>query len=114
MTQKERGKKISDLIAKCWADDTFKKKLMSHTAATLKAEGVDFLANRNVKVHENTDAEYHLVIPPKPVELMEEDLEKVSGGGVCRTDPVKPKPPDCCQCPPSEPWTCAGICVTYK
>src|SRR4029078_12828965 len=38
----EQAKKMGSVIAKCWSDDGFKKKLLADPAATLKAEGVKF------------------------------------------------------------------------
>ena len=82
----EQGKKMSQLIAKCWADEGFKQKLLADPAATLKAEGVDLPDGLTVKALENTDSVFHLVIPAKPTELSDDDLDKVAGGscfGIC-------------------------------
>ncbi|HEY2573907.1 MAG TPA: NHLP leader peptide family RiPP precursor [Verrucomicrobiaceae bacterium] len=83
MTQQEKSKKLSQLVAKCWADDGFKRKLLSDTATTLKSEGVEIPAGMSVKALENTDKLFHLVIPPRPAEMSEEDLDKVAGGDAC-------------------------------
>ena len=81
MNQEEQGKKISQLIAKCWADEGFKHKLLADPAATLKAQGVELPAGLSIKALENTDKVFHLVIPAKPTtDLSDEDLAKVSGG----------------------------------
>lgn len=74
-------KKIGQLIAKCWADESFKQKLLADPAATLKAEGMELPAGLSVKAQENTDQVFHLVIPAKPTDLSDEDLGKVDGGG---------------------------------
>lgn len=83
MNQGEKERKLSQLIAKCWADESFKRKLLANTEATLSAEGVELPAGLSVKVLENTDKVFHLVIPPKPTELSDQDLDKVAGGDVC-------------------------------
>ena len=82
MNQEEQGKKMSQLIAKCWADEGFKRKLLADPAATLKAEGAELPAGLSIKAVENTDKVFHLIIPAKPsaAELSEEDLDKVAGG----------------------------------
>ena len=80
MNQEEQGKKMSQLIAKCWADEGFKRKLLADPAATLKAEGVELPAGLSVKALENTDKVFHLVIPAKPTDLSDEDLDKVAAG----------------------------------
>lgn len=80
MNQEEHAKALSQLIAKCWADEGFKQQLLADPAATLKAEGVEPPAGQSVKVLENTDQVIHLVIPAKPNDLSDGDLDRVSGG----------------------------------
>ena len=41
MNQEERARKTSQIIAKSWADDGFKGRLLSNPMDTLKAEGVE-------------------------------------------------------------------------
>jgi hypothetical protein len=44
--------------------------------------GVAVLEGVTVKVVENTESHFHLVLPPKPTgELSDEALDKVAGGG---------------------------------
>lgn len=81
MMQEANGKTISQIIAKCWADEGFKRKLLRDPAATLKAEGMELPAGLSVKAMENTDKVFHLVIPAKPTDLSDEELDKVAGGG---------------------------------
>jgi Nitrile hydratase, alpha chain len=80
MTQAERSKKMNQLVAKCWSDEGFKKKLLADPAGTLKAEGVEMPAGVAVKALENTDKLFHVVIPAKPADLSDEDLANVAGG----------------------------------
>jgi nitrile hydratase alpha subunit len=90
MNQEAQGKKMSQLIAKCWADEGFKRKLLADPAATLKAEGAEWPAGLSIKALENTDKVVHLVIPAKPTDLSDEDLDKVAGGTIAnRVDPYK-------------------------
>jgi len=81
MNQEEQSKKMNQLIAKCWADEGFKQKMLANPAATLKAEGVEFPAGLSLVAVENTDKVFHLVIPAKPTDLSDEDLDKVVGAG---------------------------------
>ena len=83
MNQEEQAKKMSQLIAKCWADEGFKRKLLANPAATLKAEGVELPVGVSFKAHENTEKVVHLIIPAKPTDLSDEDLDKVAGGIDC-------------------------------
>jgi hypothetical protein len=80
MNHEEYGKKMSQLISKCWADEGFKRKLLADPAATLKAEGMEVPASLSINALENTDKVFHLVIPAKPTDLSDEDLDKVAGG----------------------------------
>ena len=80
LNKEEQGKKMSQLIARCWADEGFKQKLLADPAATLKAEGVELPAGLSIKALENTDKVFHLVIPAKPTDLSDADLAKVAGG----------------------------------
>ena len=80
MNQEEQGKKMSQLIAKCWADEGFKRKLLADPAATLKAAGAQLPAGLSIKAVENTDKVFHLVIPAQPTDLSDEDLDEVAAG----------------------------------
>jgi hypothetical protein len=84
MNPEEQGRKISELIAKCWADEGFKQKVLADPAATLRAEGLELPADLSYVAHENTDTVFHLVIPAKPTELSDEDLGHVAGGLGCQ------------------------------
>ncbi len=68
------------IIAKCWADEAFKQQLMTDPAGTLKQEGVEVPNGMTLKVVENTGQVFHLVIPARPDELTDNDLDKVAGG----------------------------------
>ena len=51
--------------------------------AALKAEGIAVPAGMAVTVLENTDKQFHLVLPPVPTdELSDEALDAVAGGGM--------------------------------
>src|SRR3990172_5453942 len=80
MNQDDRSKRMSQLIAKCWADEGFKKKLLADATATLKAEGEELPAGLTFKAVENTDKLVHLVIPPKPTDLSDAELDAAVGG----------------------------------
>jgi hypothetical protein len=80
LNKEEQGKKMSQLIARCWVDEGFKQKLLADPAATLKAEGVELPAGLSIKALENTDKVFHLVIPAKSTDLSDVDLDKAAGG----------------------------------
>ena len=110
----EQAKKMGSVIAKCWADEGFKKKLLADPAATLKAEGVKFELpeGMTLKAVENTDKVYHIIIPAKPMEMSDEQLDMVAGGvpicwgpGRCGGGPrpAPDPPPICAPTPTGEP-----------
>ncbi|GAB1394961.1 hypothetical protein MASR1M60_31250 [Rhodocyclaceae bacterium] len=76
----DQAKQMQQLIAKCWADESFKQKLLADPAGTLKAEGIEMPAGVKVQAVENTAQQFTLVIPPKPDDLSDEALEGVAGG----------------------------------
>ncbi len=80
MNTEEQGKKMSQLIARCWADESFKAKLLADPAAVLKAEGLAMPQGVTVKAVENTEKTFHLLIPAKPAHLSDEQLEDVAAG----------------------------------
>ena len=81
MNHDEQSKKIGQVLAKCWSDESFKKKLLADPVGTLKSEGAKMPEGMTVKVTENTDKVFNLVIPAKPTDLTDADLDKVAGGG---------------------------------
>ena len=83
MSNEKQGKKLNQIIAKCWSDESFKQKLLADPVATLKAEGMALPDGLSVKALENTDKVFHLVIPAKPTDLSDDDLDKVAGGIAC-------------------------------
>jgi hypothetical protein len=102
MNQEEQGRKISQLIAKCWTDESFKQKILADPAATLRAEGLEMPAGVSYVAHENTEKMVHLVIPAKPTDLSDEDLRDVVAGvagGQGQPLPIG-QPQQACACGP--------------
>src|SRR5476649_2672726 len=84
MNTGDQDQKMTDVLSKTWTDETFRLKLLSNPAAVLKAEGVELPAGVEVRVVEDTDRLFHLVLPVKTTlegELSDDDLANVSGGG---------------------------------
>ncbi|MEY4757910.1 MAG: hypothetical protein RJA34_2808 [Pseudomonadota bacterium] len=76
----DQAKQMQQLIAKCWADAAFKQRLLADPAGTLKAEAIAIPEGLKIKVVENTAQEFTLVIPARPTELSDEQLDAVAGG----------------------------------
>jgi len=81
MNQEVQNNQINNILAKCWADASFKQQLLADPAAVLKAEGVEIPAGYTIRVLENTDKVVNYVLPPNPnAELSDSELESVAGG----------------------------------
>ena len=84
----EINPELAKIIVREWRDPAFKAELIANPAAALKAEGINVPAGMTVTVLENTDKQFHLVLPPVPTdELSDEALDAVAGGnrvpGIC-------------------------------
>ncbi len=80
MAAEDEAKRYSDLIAKTWADPDFKAGLLQDPAGTLRAEGWEISDRTQVDVIEPGEDHVALVIPAKPSELSDEQLDSVAGG----------------------------------
>jgi hypothetical protein len=75
----KRNKAWAKIVAKAWADEGFKKRLLQDAAAVFKAEGVELPANATIHVVEGKANEETLTLPPAPagaakIEKVEERL----------------------------------------
>ena len=87
-------KQWSQIVAKAWADDQFKQRLLADPAAVLNELGVMVPAGVTVKVVENTDTVCNLVLPGKPKgELTDAELQSVAGGGSWIDPVAEPRVP---------------------
>jgi hypothetical protein len=79
MDHDEWEAKYSQLIAKAWTDEAFKKRFLEDPATVLKEYGMEMPSDMKVKVVEGTDEEVYLILPPRPSgELSEEDLRDLT------------------------------------
>ena len=76
----DQAKQYQQLIAKCWADDAFKQRLLADPAGTLAAEGMAVPEGMTLRVVEDTAQAVTLVIPARPTELTDEALVGAAGG----------------------------------
>ena len=76
------AKQYGQVVAKAWADEDFKQRLLANPAATLQAEGIAVPQGVELRAVENTDKVLYFMLPPKPsAELSDEQLDQVAGGG---------------------------------
>ena len=81
MAGQELSKKMGQIIAKAWNDESFKKRLLADATTVIKEEGVDVPAGFKVRAVENTDKLIHVIIPVKPTgELNAEKLRAIADG----------------------------------
>ncbi len=87
MADDDTRQDYAKVVARAWSDDAFKAQLLGDPATALKEAGVAVPDGVEVKVVENTEAVFHLVLPPRPdEELSDETLDKVAGGTSFSTD----------------------------
>ncbi|HNP73458.1 MAG TPA: thiocillin family RiPP [Kouleothrix sp.] len=77
----EYAKQYGQVVAKAWADDDFKARLLADPASVLAEAGLAPPAGVEVRAVENTSNVVYLTIPSKPSdELSDEQLNQVAGG----------------------------------
>ncbi len=85
--RQEQSRLWAKVVAKAWADETYKKKLISDPVAVLKAEGIEVPQGAQLKVMEDTAALRHLVLPAMPAEAASLDEavlnERMAAYGYC-------------------------------
>ncbi len=82
----EYAKQYGQVVAKAWADDAFKARLLADPATVLQEEGIAVPEGVELRAVENTDKVLYLALPPKPSEeLSDEQLNQVSGGSTAST-----------------------------
>lgn len=72
--RKELERDYSRIIAKTWQDEAFKQRLIADPVAALSEIGVALPTGRTIRVVENTDEVFHLVLKPRPADLIIEEL----------------------------------------
>lgn len=82
----EYAKQYGQVVAKAWADDDFKTRLLQDPAAVLSEEGLPLPQGIEIRAVENTDKVLYLTLPPKPSEELSDDqLSSVAGGATTST-----------------------------
>ncbi|MEA1671870.1 NHLP leader peptide family RiPP precursor [Nitrospirillum sp. BR 11163] len=79
MTEAESDAAIDDIIAKAWGDEAYRARLLADPAAALREEGVDLPVGALVRVLQDTATAQTLVLPMRPLDLVEDALEGTAG-----------------------------------
>ena len=100
MNSEEQGRKMGEIVARAWSDETFKQQLISDPLTVLKENGIEVPPGVEVRILENTDKLFNFILPPKPVsgKLSDEQLDGVAGGFINCLDLARVMCP--CDIPP--------------
>jgi hypothetical protein len=71
----EQQKQWAKIVAKAWADDSYKQKLLSEPTTVLREAGAEVPEGVTFKVLEAQANERWLILPPKPA-----DADRIEGG----------------------------------
>lgn len=78
--QRFRDKQWGLIVARAWADETFKNRLLDNPYVVLREYGIEIAQGTQVRVLEDSDEVRHFVLPPNPIgELTEEELSPSVG-----------------------------------
>jgi hypothetical protein len=70
----------SQIVARAWADQEFKARLLTDPDAVLRENGIDVEGGARALVVEDTERVRHFILPPSPAgELSEEELSPSMG-----------------------------------
>lgn len=89
--QDAQNKAFAAIVARSWGDADFHAQLLADPTATLAANGFNVPAGKQVEVVEDSDTVMHVLLPSRPSELSDEELDSVAGGFMsvsfgCATD----------------------------
>jgi hypothetical protein len=80
MPEDDINKAFAKVVANSWSDEGFHAKLVADPTGTLAAAGVTIPAGKRVVLVENTDDIVHVILPARPTELSDEELDTVAAG----------------------------------
>jgi hypothetical protein len=89
--QRQEERQWVRVLARAWQQPVYKQRLMAEPAAVLREEGIEVPVGLQVRVVENTDQVFHLVLPQRPDDkLSDEQLDQAVGavGGIDGSDLV--------------------------
>ncbi len=82
MTDQQRfhDKQWSLIVARAWADEEFRDRLISNPQAVLRENGLEIAPDVEVRVVEDSESVRHFILPANPAgDLCEEELSPTAG-----------------------------------
>ena len=76
--QNENQKQWAKIVAKAWADEDYKQRLLADPTSVMKEEGLEVPEGVKFKCVEATKSKTWLVLPPKPDGRVEEGEERLA------------------------------------
>ena len=74
------AQKWGQVVAQAWSDDSYKQRLLADPAAVMAEQGLTPPAGKQVRVIEDTADTVNVVLPAKPDELSDDELDQAAGG----------------------------------
>lgn len=82
-----KQKEWAKVIAQAWADEGFKKRLLTDPRSVLKENGIDLPESIKLSISEGKEDEINLILPPKPSDpLISTALyaeQRLAAGSMC-------------------------------
>jgi hypothetical protein len=78
--RQEHERKYEQIVAKAWTDPAFKARLLADPHAVFAEYQLAVPAGTRVRVVEDTEQERHFVLPRRPADLTDEQLDLMAGG----------------------------------
>jgi Nitrile hydratase, alpha chain len=74
------AQKWGQVVAQAWSDDSYKQRLLADPAAVMAEQGLTPPTDKQLRIVEDTADTVHVVLPAKPDELSDEELDQAAGG----------------------------------
>lgn len=70
-------RRMARIVARAWADEDYKRRLLTDPAGVLAEEGIEAPPGAEVRILEDKEDVVHVVLPaPPPSEVREEDVAR--------------------------------------
>ena len=68
------------VVAQAWSDGSYKQRLLTEPAAVMAERGLTPPTGKQIRIVEDTADTVHVVLPARPSELTDEQLDQAAGG----------------------------------